>query len=146
MHVSSFCVRRFCRDYISWKTSDFTYPYSLNKIGSSEGNKDCLESSPRKIGSEWVVNLRSSKLDRDEDQTWNDLASLFSVLVATKHVSRKPKKGALETALASCPQKPSTALGCSTGDDCESFHTFCKASAERAVMYLKHGGNHGNFD
>ena len=60
--------------YISWKAADCTYPYSLNKIVASEGNKDCLESSPRKIGSKWVVNLRPSKLDRDEDQTWNDLA------------------------------------------------------------------------
>ena len=43
-------------------------------MGASEGNEDCLESSPRKIGSKWFVNLRPSKLDRDEDQTWNDLA------------------------------------------------------------------------
>jgi hypothetical protein len=32
--------------YISCKAADCTYPYSLNKIGASEGNKDCLESSP----------------------------------------------------------------------------------------------------
>jgi len=60
--------------YISWKATDCTYPYSLRKIGASDGNKDCLESSPRKIGSKWVVNLRPSNLDTDEDQTWNDLA------------------------------------------------------------------------
>ncbi|KAN0081994.1 hypothetical protein V8E54_003292 [Elaphomyces granulatus] len=46
----------------------------------TEGNMDCLGSSPRKIGSKWIVNLRSSKLDRnnnddeDKDGTWDELA------------------------------------------------------------------------
>jgi hypothetical protein len=68
--------------YISWKAVECTYPYTPNKTGTSEGNKDCLESPPRKIRSKWVVNLQPSKLERDnnndgaKNETWDDLAEV----------------------------------------------------------------------